>query len=151
MPASIARATARVCAAGSPLTISPPTAPQPNPIAEMVSPVRPSARCSIGLYLPPGILRAELALGALLLAVVAGRGGRADRHGDRRGRAPVADLGANGAPGWPERLGRPNGQPEILGSARQRDRAQLQPGLVGLDARLRQAVAAVREPQPHLA
>src|SRR5437867_2967142 len=107
MPASIARATARVCAAGSPLTISPPTAPQPNPIAETVSPVRPSARCSIGSHLPPAILRAGLPLGALLLAVVVGRGGRADRDGDRRGRDRVADLGAHAAPGWPERLGRP--------------------------------------------
>src|SRR6266567_4067044 len=51
MPASSARDTACRCSAASPRTISPPTAPQPNPSAETVRPVLPRGRCSIGLTL----------------------------------------------------------------------------------------------------
>src|SRR4029077_19892003 len=39
--------TARSCSAGSPRTISPPTAPQPKPRIEIGSPVRPKLRISI--------------------------------------------------------------------------------------------------------
>src|SRR5215207_9523962 len=45
MPASRARSIACRCSAGSPCTISPPTAPQPKPSAETDSPVLPSSRC----------------------------------------------------------------------------------------------------------
>src|SRR3954447_21397908 len=57
MPSSSARATARSWSAGSPLTISPPTAPQPNPSSEILRPVLPNLRfstdpsCAAGL--PP--------------------------------------------------------------------------------------------------
>src|SRR5687768_9016441 len=55
MPASSARAAARVCSAGSPLVIKPPIAPQPNPSAETVRPVRPRGRRSMPRSLPaPG-------------------------------------------------------------------------------------------------
>src|SRR5437016_9402405 len=53
MPASIARETARRCSIASPPTMSPPTAPQPNPSAETVSPVVPRGRCSISAHRIP--------------------------------------------------------------------------------------------------
>src|SRR3954453_2229272 len=46
MPSSSARATARSWSAGSPLTISPPTAPQPKPSSETSRPVLPNLRFS---------------------------------------------------------------------------------------------------------
>jgi hypothetical protein len=49
MPAAIANATASRCSAGSPLVIKPPAVPQPKPSVEMVVPVFPKARRSMGV------------------------------------------------------------------------------------------------------
>src|SRR6516164_2686962 len=55
MPSSMARATARSWSAGSPRTISPPTAPHPNPRTDTSSPVRPSFRLSIASSMLAGV------------------------------------------------------------------------------------------------
>src|SRR5258707_5229404 len=88
MPSSSARATARSWSADAPRTMSPPTAPQPKPRTESLTPVRPSARCSIRSLQPrvsgaqdvAGGGAGQLALGVGDLAVDDGVLDAAGRH-----------------------------------------------------------------------
>src|SRR6185437_17006715 len=66
MPSSTARATARSLSAALPRTIKPPSAPQPKPSTESLTPVLPSIRCSIAAPLAVWTMRAGSGAGPAL-------------------------------------------------------------------------------------